>query len=382
MSMTRGNLSDVLYVVLKRRRFLVWNTVLVTATILIISFLLTPVYTASTSILPPQEKGEGLLGLGSLLQQFDVSRLGLTGATSTAQVFVAILKSRTVADSVVVRFDLVQRYKAKNAARARRKLVQRTGVRLASTGVIQVSVKDPDPVAAAAMANAYVDLLDGLNRTLRTSEGRRMRIFVEERLAETRDSLRATEDKLLAFQKSHPGVALPPQVLTSTSAAAELLARRVMLGYQLELLEASLQPGAGPLLEKQAEVQALDRQLGTLPALSLEMGRRYRDFKVQEKVFELLTAQYESARLKEQKDIPTVDVLDRAVPPDRKSYPRRGLLTALAFVLSLVMGLLIAVVLEALERAKAAEDPRLRSVVRPTSLLGRILFGGRGKPDP
>ena len=382
MSRNRGDFSDFLYVVLKRRRFLVWNTVIVTLAVLVISFLLTPMFTASTSILPPQEEDQGLLGLGGLLQQFHLPQLGLTGATSSAQVYVAILKSRTVADSVVARFDLVERYRAKNAARARRKLVRRTAVHLAPTGVIRVSVKDEKPAVAADMANAYIQVLDVLNRTLRTTEGRRVRRFLEKRLAVTRDSLRAAEEKLVEFQEKHPGMALPPEALATTGAAADLLAKRVLLGYQLELLQASLQPGAAPLMEKQAEVRALDRQLGALPDLSLEMGRRYRDFKVQEKVFELLTAQYESARLKEHKDIPTVDVLDRAVPPDRKSFPRRGLLTALAFVLSIVVGLIVAAVLETLERMNLGDDHRLHSLVRPGSLLARVLFGTRAEREP
>ena len=108
MTEKRGDLSDFLFVVLKRRRFLMWNTVIVTVAALVISFLLTPRFTATTTILPPQEDGSGIMGLGNLLSRFDISQLGITGATSSAQVYVAILKSRTVADSLVTQYELVR----------------------------------------------------------------------------------------------------------------------------------------------------------------------------------------------------------------------------------------------------------------------------------
>ncbi len=376
----RGDLSDFLFVLLKRRRFLVWNTVVVTAAALVISLLLTPMFTATTTILPPQEEGNALMGLGSLLQRFDLTQLNLTGATSSAQLYVAILKSRTVADSMVTRFDLVERYDVPNVERARKVLAAYTGVSLGSTGMIEVSVKDESPDTAAVMANTYVEILDRLNQTIRTTEGRRTRMFIEERLAVNRDSLRAAEEGLMAYQEEHPGMAVPPEAMSAAGAAADLLAQRVVLGYELELMKATLQPGSAPLAQKEAEVNALDRQLRALPAMGLEMARRYRDFKVQEKVFELLTAQLVAASIKEHKDITTVDVLDVAVPPVRKSSPRRGLITALAFVLSLVVGLVMAVSMEALERYRLSDDPRMRSVVKPGSLLDRILFGRRVEP--
>jgi hypothetical protein len=160
------------------------------------------------------------------------------------------------------------------------------------------------------------------------------------------------------------------------------MARRVALGFELELLRETVNPGAGPLARKELEVAALDSQLGALPDLGMEMARRYRDFMVQEKVFELLSAQLESARIKENRDVTTVEVLDAAIPPDRRSWPRRGLLTALAFLLSIVVGVLIAAFLDVLDRLRLADDPRLRSVVGPGTWLERLLFGALGQRGP
>jgi tyrosine-protein kinase Etk/Wzc len=382
MTEPRNDLSELLLMLLRRRRFLVWNTVVVTLLMLGLTFVLTPRFTAVTTVLPPQSEGEGMLGLSSLLQRFDISQLSLSGATSSAQVYVAILKSRTIGDTLVDQHDLARHYKLKTAASAGRALRGNTDVRLASTGVIQVSVTDEDRNLAATLANAYIGELDRLNRALRTGEGKRTRIFVEERIEATRIRLSEAEDSLLVFQKQHPGMVLPPDMAASAGAAADLMAQRIAMGYELELMRSTLSAGAPPLVRKESEVSALDRELGGVPDLGMEMARRYRDFKVQEKVFELLSAQLEAARIKESKDVTTVDVLDIAVPPDRRSFPRRGLLTALAFMLSILVGLLVAAGLEVLGKLHLAADPRLAAVVRPGTLLDRILFGARGPRAP
>ena len=182
MTAPQSDLSDLLLMLLRRRRFLFWNSLIVTLAVLAVTFFLTPRYTAVTTILPPENEGDGLMGLSTLLQRFDISQLGLTGATTSAQVYVAILKSRTIADTLVAQHDLVRHYERKTPASALRALRGNTDVRLGSSGVIQVSVTDEDRELAARLANAYVAELDRLNRALRTGEGKRTRIFVEERI--------------------------------------------------------------------------------------------------------------------------------------------------------------------------------------------------------
>jgi tyrosine-protein kinase Etk/Wzc len=375
MTEPRNDLAEFFLMLLRRRRFLVWNTLVVTLLVLGITFVLTPRFTAVTTILPPQSEGEGLMGLSGLLQRFDLAQLSLTGATSSAQVYVAILKSRTVGDTLVARHDLVRHYKVKTAASAERALRGKTNVKLASSGVIQVSVTDKDRDLAATLANAYVVELDRLSRALRSSDGKRTRIFIEERIEATQTRLTAAEDSLLVFQKQHPGMVVPPEVAASAGATADLMAQRIAVGYELELLRSTLSASAPPLVRKETEVAALDSELGGVPDLGMEMARRYRDFKVQEKVFELLSAQLEAARIKESKDVTTVSVLDTAVPPDRRSFPRRGLMTALAFLVSLLLGTLIAVGLEILTLVRVADAARFRSTIPPGGFLDRLLFG-------
>lgn len=371
----RGDIADFILLLLKYRRFLFLNTLTVTLVVLGISFLLPVRYRATATMLPPQESGEGLLGLSSLIQKFDDARQMLTGASSSSQIYLAILKSRTVADRMISEFDLVNRYDVANGERARNVLRRRASFKLNPAGIIEVSVEDRDRETAAKMANALLAHLDELNRSLRMSEGKRARIFIAERLAATRERLAAAEDSLRVFQEANPGTVMPPDVAAAAAAAGEIMARRIAAGVELEILSASLLPGAAPLVRQQTEIAAMDRQLENLPALNLELGRRFRDFTVQEKVFAFLNAQYEDALIRENRDVTTVDVLDEAVPPVRKSYPRRGVLTALACVISLAGGLCLIMLREGLGRRRLDEDPRFDSIVPPGGWLDRIFFG-------
>ena len=375
MSEKLTDLGGFLYVILKHRKFLIWNTVLVSLLVMGGSFLLPVRYRATATILPPEKDSKDILGLGSMLQSFDVSKISLTGVSSNAQIYLAVLKSRTVADRMIEEFHLDQRYKAKNLEVARRRLGAASKFRLTSNGLIQVSVEDEDPQVAADMTNAFVRHLDQLNRTLRMGEGRQTRVFVEERLQATEARLRSAEDSLLNFKERHPGVVLPDNIIAAESATANLLAQRVAIGAELEELKSWFHPDAPLLIQKEGAVNAFDRQLEDLPYLELELGRLFRNFKIQEKVFELLTAQFEEARIRENRDVATVEVLDAAVPPLRKSFPRRGIMTMAACAFSIVSGLILVVSVESMGRMKLGRDPRLRSVVRPGSLLDRILFG-------
>jgi len=368
---------DLLALILKRRRFLFWNSFIVTVAVLIISIFLPTRYKSTASILFPPENGQSLAGLTALMQQFDISKNMMGGSNSNTQIYMAILKSRTIADSVIVEFDLIHRYKSKNIESARRHLRSLTEFKLTNGAVIDISVEDTDRETAARMANAFVTHLDELNRTTRMGEGKRSRIFIEKALAETKARLNAAEDGLRQFEETHPGVALPPDASASASAGADLMAQRIALGAEVEMLEQSLHPEATALVKKRAELAALDRELGGVPALSMEIARRYRDVKVQQAVFELLTAQYEEARIQETKDVPTVEVLDTAVAPIRKSFPHRGIMTLMAMFFSLAAGLLIAALLETLERLKPMMELRLRGEMGTKSLIGRVLFKDR-----
>jgi hypothetical protein len=201
-------------------------------------------------------------------------------------------------------------------------------------------------------------------------------MFIESRLDRTRERLHAAEDSLLAFRRLNPGIFLTDNSPES-EAAANLMTQRVSIGAELDVLQSLFNLNAPALTGKMRELEALDRELGNIPSVELDLVRRQRDVKIQERVFEYLTAQFEQAQIQENQDVATVDVLDRAVTPVRKSFPRRGILTMLAFVFSTVVGAIMVISREALASLRLGDDERLRAVVKPRSLLDRLLFGWR-----
>jgi len=248
-----------------------------------------------------------------------------------------VLESRRVGSQMVDRFDLKRRYKRKFMEDTIRELHRHSRFRLTPAGSIQISVEDRSPARAAEMANAYVEFLDRFNREARMTKGRRTRLFIEDRLAETRRDLAAAEQRLAEYQEKHKAVALSSQMSTAVDEAAKLYARRMALRVRLGVVR-GYSEGSEEEIQIQQELAQIDRQLRELPSTGLELTRLLRDVRALEQVFGILTAQYEDARITEARDVATVEVLDEATLPERKSRPRRGIMMAAAFLLSLALG--------------------------------------------
>jgi uncharacterized protein involved in exopolysaccharide biosynthesis len=203
-------------------------------------------------------------------------------------------------------------------------------------GTLSVSVEDRDPSRAAAMAAAMLRGLDQYNVNKRNTQGHRARIFLQQRLAETDSALRASETALRQYQESHRAVAPVSVGSSDVSAAADLMARKVELGVRIGVMQGYSSPDNDQLVQARRELSELDRQITKLPALQTELTRLVRDNKVQEQLYLMLSAEFETARLKELRDTPTVAVLDPPTPPEKPSRPRKlwfGLIAAsLAFV--------------------------------------------------
>jgi uncharacterized protein involved in exopolysaccharide biosynthesis len=202
-----------------------------------------------------------------------------------------------------------------------------------------VSVEDRDPKRAADMANAFVEALDQFNRGVRMTKGRRTREFVETRLVETKRELAAAEERLSAYQARHRTVALSPEVSSAIETAARLYAERTSLDVRLGVIRSYSRGVTDEEIQIRQQLAQIDRQLQALPATGLVLARLLREVKTFEQVFVLLTAQYEEARINEARDVVTVEVLDVAQPPERKSRPRRLVLVGGSLLLGALVGI-------------------------------------------
>jgi len=344
----------------------------------IASLLLPNIYTGTTRILPPQQSASAA---SALLSQLGGAVGGLAGAAGGAlgirnpnDLYVGMLKSRTVADNLIARFNLGKVYDEDLLSKTRARLEDATNISSGKDGIITIEVDDKDPKRAADLANAYVDELKKLTKVLAVTEASQRRLFFEQQLAEARDKLAGTE--IAARQGLEKGgiAQVDAQGRAMIEVTARLRGQISVKEVQIGAMRTFAAEGNPELQRAQEELQALKRELGrvegTIPAAAVRREReadksglenlgRLRDVKYYETVYDLLAKQYELAKIDEAKDPTIVQVMDRAVEPDRKSKPRRTLIVLISALVALFASFVLAFTRESAERAKG--DPQQAS---------------------
>jgi len=353
------DIFSYLTVLVSYRRFIFLNFVGVCVIVAIISLFLPQWYRATTTILPPQTESLNLGIASSLLGA--ASGLGssysLPLMATPSDVFAAILKSRTVTEAVAEKENLMTAYRMKSKDAAIKELSSRMAVNVTSEGLITLSYEDRERNRTADVANCFVQELDRVNRETSSSKAKNARIFIEERLAQTQKDLSSAEENLQKFQETNKTLVLDDQMKSAIQKAADLKAEMVSSEIELNVLGKTMSPSHPQIQSLRSRVNEMKRQLDLLewgnqkekpeektildvffnqvPSLSLQLARLIREVKIQETVFELLTQQYEQYKIEENKDTPTVQVLDKAVPPERRARPKRAFLVAISGILSL-----------------------------------------------
>ena len=352
----------------------------------IVSVLLPKIYESTAAVLPQTESKE-VGGLATLLtatgatnmaQNLGMNLPGLP--TSPTDIFVSILKSRIMTDDVIDKFNLMGRYEKKTMVETREKLADRVRITVTKEKLIKVGVEDEDPQMAADIANFYMSNLDRLNRIVNVSKAGQNRIFIERRLAETQETMAKAEEALRDFQMKNKAVAVEAQSKVMIEAAAMIQAQITAQEVQSQVMGTYLSVDNPDLARIRSNIEELKKQLTlmesgkngkgmlpgqerlhpamiSVPELALQYARLFRQVKVQETLFTLLTSQHEQAKIAEARDTPTVQILDTAVPADKRNRPRILLNVAVAGVLSLIMGVLAAFFLD--YRARVRPDPRV-----------------------
>ena len=378
-------LFDYWQVISKRKWGIIALGAVMTMGTLVVSFLLPKIYESTATLLPQLESNNGV-GLGALFASGAASSaaqslgISLPGSPATpTDVFTAMLKSRIMADDIIRRFNLMEHYETKTMHDARGSLEGATRIVVTKEKVIKVAVEDRDPQLASDIANFYVSNLDRLNQTLSVSKARENRKFIEQRVAETQTALVKVEDALKEFQTQNRTVAIEAQSKAMIEATAMIQAQIMAQEVQLQVMGSYLSSNNPEIARVQSSISELRKQLQimetgksgkerlpgdrlrpaitSVPTLALEYGRLARDLKVQETLYALLISQYEQAKLTEARDTPTVQVLDPAIPAERKSRPKILLNVLIAGILSLFVGLFWAFVRGAMHRRNAAFSP-------------------------
>ena len=320
-----------------------------------VAWMMPPTFTATTTFLPPQQQqssaSAALASLGALA--------GLAGQAvkSPADQYISLMQSVTVADRLIDQFELLALYEAKFREDARRALALHTKIELGRRdGLITVSVDDRKPERAAEMANAYVDELRRLTSTLALGEAQPRRVFFEKQLSESKDKLAAAQRALQASGFTEG--ALRTQPVAAAESYAKLKAELVAAEVRAQAMRGYLNESSPEFRQAQATVTALRAQLARLEQLSANAGApdyigKYREYKYHETLFELLAKQYELARADEAREGVLIQVIDPALPPERRSKPIR---THIALAAAAIAGLLLVVVLVVRDRNRASRS--------------------------
>jgi tyrosine-protein kinase Etk/Wzc len=354
------SLVDLLIVLGRRKKFLAVSTLAVFAVSLIITLLIPKRYTATITVLPPQQ--------GSSLSSALLSQVGNLGALGSlaggslglknpADMTVALLKSRSVEDAMIQRFDLMKLYKEKRLSDARKSLEKRTSIDSnIKDGLIRIEIEDRDPKRASDMANAYVDEYQKFSQHLAIGEAGQRRLFFERQLVGAKNDLAAAEEALKASQQKSGMIQLDSQakaLIESVAALrAEITAKEVEI-RSLSLSETSNNPDIRMAREQLAALQSQLRRIGgtqsgedsdlivprgKIPEAGMDYVRKLRDVKYNEMIFEILAKQFEVAKIDEAREGAVIQVVDPAVPPDKKSFPKISLIVlAVTFVWILIV---------------------------------------------
>ncbi len=381
------NLMDLLLVIAKHNRFIIKLTVLVAVLSVVYALLQPNIYTAKTVILPPQQGASTASMLLGQLGGLAGLAGGAAGIKSPNDLHIGMLKSHTLADQMIARFKLQQKFKAKTMEATRATLAGGTVIASGKDGFITIEYSDKDPQFAATIANAYVEELDRLNSTLAVTEASRKRLFLEKQLKSARTNLDAAEIALKQTQERtgmiNPEAQSEALISTVANVRAQIAAKEV----ELAAMGAFATPQNPDYRQIQQVIVGLRAQLtkleansgagdikvptGKLPETGLEFLRKTREFKYQETLFELLSKQFEIAKIDEAKDASLIQVVDKALVPEQKSKPKRSLIVILATMMAFFVGVLFAFFKEASERASL--DP---ASAERMSLLRRYLRRG------
>lgn len=351
-----------LLVVLARHKWLVICAPIVGGTVaLLISFLITPIFSSTAKIMPPQQpQNSGVAAMLGQLGGLAGAAGGIAGIKNPVDLYIGLMESRTVMDRLIERFKLTDRY-AVTMEGARKKLAAVSEMNAGKKdGMISITTEDKDPQFAADLANGYVDELVKLTQTMALTEASQRRLFFEKQLADARDQLANAEVGLRETQEKtgmiHPEAQVQAILINAAQLKGAIAAKEVELNA-MRTFAATRNPellrGEEQLRSMRAQLVGLEQKksardvdfmvpTGKIPEVGVAYVRSVRNVKYYETIFELLAKQFELAKIDEAKNSTVIQVLDKALPAERKSKPKRILMTLGGIFAGAVFGVVLA----------------------------------------
>jgi capsule polysaccharide export protein KpsE/RkpR len=382
----------------QKRAFLRRTVLLALIVTALLSLLIPKRYESKTRLMPPdQQSGSGLAALAALAGRGGGSGGGggmgaalggslgsmagdLLGLKTSGALFVDMLQGETIQDDLIKKFNLRKIYWDRYWEDARKDLAKHTDIKEdRKSGVITITVTDRDPHRAQQMAEAYVQALNGLVSQVSTSSARRERMFLEQRLKTVKQNLEAAAQQFSQFASKNGTLDVPSQSKAMVESEANLEGQYIAAQSELEGLQqiytdsnirvrslrariAGLKQQIEAMSGNKADLTSSDSEIAggmpsirKLPLVGVEWANLYREAKIQETVYELLTQEYEFAKVQEAKEIPTVNVLDAPLVPEKKSFPPRTAIVAVGTLFAFLIASAVIIGGEAWKQNQSAE---------------------------
>jgi tyrosine-protein kinase Etk/Wzc len=371
------DLLDLFLVVLDNLRLLVLVPLAFGFLMLALTFLIAPSFTAKNVFMPPQQQNATtsmLSGLGALS-----GLAGAAGIKNPSDQYVAFLKSDVIANALIIRFKLKERFELTSLEQTRKKLNSSMEIASGKDGLISVSVRDVDPIFAAQLANAYVDELGKLLDRIAVTDAQHRRVFFEKQIIQVREKLTKAEQELRingvngSALKSSPDAAIKVVAQLQASISVQEIKLASMRGY--------LTADSPDFKQALTELNALKLQFSKIEnATSTTTDGdkssyidRLRTVKYFETMYEMFAKQYEIAKVDEAREGALIQVVDSAVPPEFKSSPKRAVWAILSVFGAGIFLLIFVLIRFSIKRA--VRDNRITKKIQELNLAWRKALG-------
>jgi tyrosine-protein kinase Etk/Wzc len=362
----KSKFSDYLTIIYKWKKLLIINLSLILIITIVLVLLMPNEYKSTATIMTPPENSTDLGGLGGILSSgssamsLGAQLFGVAGSTPQ-DMLMGILNSRTIQVNVIKHFNLLQYYEIddENMDKALKAFQGDISFNPNEYGMIEISTINKDPELSSRISNYFVEILDSLNISLNIKQARNNRLFIEKRYNQNVRDLKAAEDSMYVFQKKYGILEIPEQLESIIQSAGEIEAQLATSEIQAELLKQQVGEYSPQYKTAANQVKLLKNKINELkssdklsatsgilfplkraPEYLLRYYRYYRNIEIQQSILEVVLPIYEQAKVEEQKSIPTILVLDSAVPPQIKDSPKRTFIVLGVFFLGL-FGLLL-----------------------------------------
>ena len=365
-----GNFLILLELMAKRSLFIISFVSFCTLSAIVISLILPKWYEATATLLPPKETIVPIGGLGEFADVVSVtSGLELPILVTPSDVYAKMLASRTISESIIKKFELMSRYETDNPDETYEALMSNSDFRVTPEGLVTVAAQDKSPQMAADLANAFVTMLDSINRDIAGQRARHNKDFVDKRLSQVKRELDSSRTLFERFQIENKAVDFEQQTKLVTDRAVDLKIRQAKVELDVEMAALEFGQGNPKLVELRSKSRIIAEQLDKLenenpdnsffsvpiseiPTLRGRYEMLYSRVKVNERLYEILLEQRERAKIQLSENSPTISVLDPARVPSIRSRPQRTLIVAASFGFSLIMAIFIAGTAEYFERLR------------------------------